>query len=576
MAAEWPQTGLVMRPRGVGRFRSLPIARTLFCRFGLILASLWTLALLLLPVRAHAAEIWLSGLAPNMYAKKHGGETTDYVNLFQPGASWSRAASAVRVFKIYAQFAATASDAELTTAFADLRRRHIALALEAGLLTAGENCGTQVEGYGGPSTAGRFAERIRRAGGEVQYLAMDEPLWFGYQYSGPRACHRPMNEVARDVAANIAAFRRVFPAAQVGDIEPLGRLAPAGWVDTLMQWARAYREASGEPLAFLDVDVVWAGPWQDQMPSLATRLHAAGIKFGVIYDGDPDDQTGLAWTRHAEERFVAVETGLGLMVDQAVLQTWHAQPAHMLPETEPGTMTWLVNRYLAAPTRLTLHHVGNELAGELTDGAGHPLAGMPVTLSAEELGDGATPVMHTRSGRVPWNAAEALFTLRINTECECSGPADVAIGALRYHDDNTGQTVQQAFQPLSTPNSSSPSSRFQAQPGQAISRGSPRFPVTAGDSFTIQIPMTIDLASANSGYTALTFLDSNGKEVIRLKIPFRPVERPVTKLTTDVRGRFSLRPEAGAFHANAGILAEFSGDAQHRISDVALEGGDGR
>ena len=113
------------------------------------------------------------------------------------------------------------------------------------------------------------------------------------------------------------------------------------------------------------------------------------------------------------------------------------QPAQMLPETQPGTMTWLVNRYLAAPTRLTLRHADGRLAGELTDDAGHPLAGVPVTLSAELLGEWGNPAVHTRSGRVPAQAVAAVLALRINVECGCSGPADIGIGLMRYHDDRT-------------------------------------------------------------------------------------------------------------------------------------------
>ena len=225
-------------------------------------------------------------------------------------APWSRAAEAVRVFKIYSQFANTASDAELRTTFADLRRRHIALALEAGLMTPSDKCGHQVEGFGGPVTAGRIAERICRAGGDLRYIAMDEPLWFGHQYSGANACRMPIGELARNVAANAAIYQRVFPAVRFGDIEPFGLAEAPGWVDEVMQWAQAYRDAACAPLAFFDVDVAWTGPWRRQMPLLARRLRTAGIRFGIIYDGDPSDQTGLAWTRHAEERFVAVESGL--------------------------------------------------------------------------------------------------------------------------------------------------------------------------------------------------------------------------------------------------------------------------
>src|SRR6185437_16642643 len=102
--------------------------------------------------------------------------------------------------------------------------------------------------------------------------------------------------LARDVATKVAAVRRSFPQVKVGDIEPLGVNDPADWLDEIAQWTLAYRTAVGEPLAFFDVDIRWAGPWREQLQRLPRQLHDAGIKFGIIYDGDPDDQTDVAWT----------------------------------------------------------------------------------------------------------------------------------------------------------------------------------------------------------------------------------------------------------------------------------------
>src|SRR6185437_11007740 len=103
--------------------------------------------------------------------------------------------------------------------------------------------------------------------------------------------------------------------------------------------------------------------------------------------------------------------------DHAILQTWMPHPSHMLLETQPVTMTWLVNRYLTGQTRLVLQRTGNRLQGELTDTAGHPLPAAQVTLSAQLLGEPGAPILHTRAGQVPPKAAAAILALRINAEC---------------------------------------------------------------------------------------------------------------------------------------------------------------
>jgi hypothetical protein len=195
---------------------------------------------------------------------------------------------------------------------------------------------------------------------------------------------------------------------------------------------------------------------------------------------------------------------------------------------------------------------------------------VPVTLSAELPAEAGAPVLHTRSGQVPPKAASALLALRINAECNCSGPADIAVGPVRYHDDRTGQTVQQAFRPQAAPSTEAAPARFQAPPGQPLTQNTQSFPVTADDPFTIQVPMRTDLASAKSGYVALIFLDSTGKETTRFRLPFEPAERPIGTLTTDAQGKFSMLPNPDTLRDSVGLHAEFPGDVRHRSAAVTL------
>ena len=453
---------------------------------------------------------------------------------------------------------------------ADLQRRNIPLALEISALTNKGDCGQKVEGYGRPGEVVRSVEQIRQLGGDLKYIAMDGPLWSGHAFNGANSCHTPVSAIALDVAANVRAIKQVFPDVQVGDIEPAGRFDPPDWVDQIMQWTKTYQDAVGEPLVFLHLDVVWAGPWRQQLAMLARRLHAAGIKIGVIYNGDPDDQTDLAWTGHAEQRFSTIEADPAITPDQAILQTWMVHPSHILPETQPGTMTWLVNRYLTAQTRLVLHRTGNRLHGELTDTAGHPLPAAPITVSTQLPGEPGAPILHSRSGQVPPKAATAVPALRINAECNCSGPADIAVGPVRYRDDRTGQIVERAFRPSAARATAAMPARFQVEPGQPITQNAPNFPVTPDHPYTIQVPMRTNLTSAGSGYVALVFLDAAGKELERLRLPFEPAERPIGTLITDAQGRFSLLPDAATLRASVGFRAEFAGDARYRTASATL------
>jgi hypothetical protein len=524
--------------------------------------------LLLSPLRAVGGEIWLAPFNPLLVPIVQPGATSDYFALFSPAAPWDRSAAAIRVFKIGSGLVLNATDAQLQTIFVDLKRRHIALGLEIMALTARPDCGQKVEGYARAGDIARMMERMRRLGGDLEYVAMDGPLWSGHLSSLPNACRAPMSDIVADVANTVRTIKQVFPAAQIGDIEAIGRAEPPDLLDELMRWTKAYQVATGEPLAFVHFDTVWSGPWLQQFRQISPRLRAAGIKFGIIYNGDRPDQTDLAWTSHAEQRFSIIEADPALVPDHAVIQTWMMHPSRSLPETQAGTLTWLVNRYLTTETRLVLRRVGERLEGTITDTSGNPVPNVSIALSAAFTGTEGAPTLHTSSGVVPAKAATAVLALRINAECECSGLADVAIGAMEYREQGSGQSVQQTFRHPGAPLGAA--ARFHAESGQAITQNTQRFPVTANNPFTVQVPMSINPVSAGSGYVALIFLDAEGKGVLRLRLPFAPVEQSIGNAVADAQGRFSLKPSAEALRSSVGFRAEFRGDPQHRTAEASV------
>jgi hypothetical protein len=82
--------------------------------------------------------------------------------------------------------------------------------------------------------------------------------------------------------------------------------------------------------------------------------------------------------------------------------------------------------------------------------------------------------------------------------------------------------------------------------------------------------MTDNTTSGPSRYVALVFLDAQGKEVERLRLPFEPAERPIGTLTTDAQGQFSLLPDPATLRASVGFRVEFAGDPRHRSAAATL------
>lgn len=298
-----------------------------------------------------ASKIWLAGVPPFERQKMFQEADSDYFELFKPDAPWSKAAQQVKVFMINGGVVMHQSDEEVKALFADLKRRHIGLAIEMGLLSGKDSagrqtCGVGVEGFAAPDNAKVVANRIQKNGGELAYVAMDEPLWYGHHFAGRNACQWSMEDVARDIVRRVADLREKFPAVQIGDVEPIGTAQPPDWVQELAQWTQAYRKVVGEPLAFFHADVAWNGPWQQQLSAVKSRMQADRITFGIIYDGGGSkNESDDLWTQEAEQRFRMVESTPSMVPDHAIIQTWARWPHRMLPETEPGTLTNLVLEY---------------------------------------------------------------------------------------------------------------------------------------------------------------------------------------------------------------------------------------
>jgi hypothetical protein len=218
----------------------------------------------------------------------------------------------------------------------------------AGLMfTGSERCGYHVEGYSGPNGILRAATRVKRLGGELKYITMDEPLLYGHYYSGPNACHDSIPDVAKEVAEKVAQAKSVFPQIEVGDVESIGAGAETHWMEQMREWPAAYRAAVGEPLAYMVADMSWQNRnWQSDLQAEAKFLHDAKIPLGIIYNGSPEDQTDHEWVAHAQQRYHLIESKLGIIPDKAIIQTWTLHPTRMLPEDQPDTMTNFLKQYV--------------------------------------------------------------------------------------------------------------------------------------------------------------------------------------------------------------------------------------
>ncbi|HYL98334.1 MAG TPA: hypothetical protein VEZ90_05215, partial [Blastocatellia bacterium] len=185
-----------------------------------------------------------------------------------------------------------------------------------------------------------------------------EPLFFGHYYSGKNACKSSIPDVASRTAVIVKIYTAAFPNAIVGDVEPFPAVSShPDWQADYASWLRAFHNATGTPLSFLNLDFNWGDPFlnkgNDHSGSNAAAIaalarnavsvaRANGLRVGMIYWGG--GATDQVWMRNARTHIDYVEAS-GIHPDQAIFVSWNAAPARTLPESDPAALTSLIDYY---------------------------------------------------------------------------------------------------------------------------------------------------------------------------------------------------------------------------------------
>jgi hypothetical protein len=476
----------------------------------------------------------LNWFAPFPYHAPPDPGVVDFFALFDAGAPWDAAAAHIQVFKMYEQIMAF-SDASLGKMFADLRRRHIALALEFGPLLVG-TCGG---GEGFRDDRGlQTAQRIRDLGGVLQYIAFDEPYFFGAIADGHNACHYTPDEVAANAKQSVDALRTVFPDLVVGDIEVVpagaavvpGGAADTGWLDGYQRWVDAWQRVAGEPLAFFDFDVPIDGDWRGGVEAMQRALKIRGVPFGLIYVGDGNSDA--EWVASAAQFASDYENKGGTVPDQRIFQSWIRYPTHALPETDPNTFTYAINRYFRPRTQLVMQSSGGVLRGQLsTAQPANPVAGATIAVTAVPLAATGLTETYIERGTIPVGTQSVVFGTRVNTECAGGGAADVQLtdfildaGAAQLTADFSA--LLQGWGYWGNPDVVTPTNgglHFVVSANESMGLNHDAQSLAAdGAGYQLQVHAALAQGEFGNGCLIAAFLDSGGAELSRASIFMLP------------------------------------------------------
>lgn len=269
----------------------------------------------------------------------------------QPNGPWPAFMDHVKVVSILTQALVKIPDADLARVAARLKQKHIAFGLEM-LAQAYDppGCGGGVEGYYATDQTAALAAKLKRAGVDLQYIAMDEPLWFGHYYDGKGACRSSIENVAERVAKNLREYQNHFPNVIIGDGEPIPSITDQPhWQDDFREWQRVFRAKTGKPLAFMSVDINWGVKhWPDGLKAWQNFARNDALPFGIIYNAAPSSaaMSNQDWLDDAQRNFTHIEKTLGIVPNWAVFASWDKFPGHAITDNYGPGEDYLTKQYL--------------------------------------------------------------------------------------------------------------------------------------------------------------------------------------------------------------------------------------
>jgi hypothetical protein len=228
-------------------------------------------------------ETWYT---PNLH-------TSDYAQLFSQPEKWAGTRSKVDVFKFHGGNLNVGDPAvrgndfnkfASVDAFRKLRSWNIKMAFETGVFKAiqqeGLFCKESVFANGAVGTIRRVAD----SGGDVAYIALDEPLYA----LRPENCNLDFNTATEKTMNFVKTVNAAYPNLEFVLIEAY----PADSVDRIISWIEALIGKGFKMRSFhLDIDRIMdirSEKFRHDMRKLNDFLVAKKIRFGIIFWGGRD------------------------------------------------------------------------------------------------------------------------------------------------------------------------------------------------------------------------------------------------------------------------------------------------
>ena len=510
---------------------------------------------------------------PEIWFNPHG--PVDMVNMWSDAAPWQQAAGKVQVLVVVDWWIRVATNRAQLIQMLDFAKEHhmkIDLDTQSVAKLPNETCGGG-EGYSYPGEVAGSIQILVSLGAIVDYVDMDEPLWFGHYSTDPVDCQLSLADTISRTALIMKDAFAAYPMAHLVEIEPIPILTETpAWRSDTTAFRLGLSQQLGVPVSSMQFDVNWDDPaWEQSMLDIHGYLRENNMKLSVILDGTALNVGDTAWINAAISHFDTMEGSLHVIPEQVLFTSWNPNPAYNMPETSPTSQTWLINRYFRPRSQLLVQFVGQGAQGILSTIDGKPIAN--ATINGFKPGaDSFKPLPTTVTpGVVPVGAVFGEFAFRVNTECGCNGLNDILIGASGYQ-ETQGGTSQFSFSPANVPGylvnkpivsveifGGTQVARIITFPGQQALWNSPVFPVTVGAQYQFTVAAGSIGGIGWYGTVNLVWLNANHSEISRVITRPTPGRALVSTTVTAADGTFSLFPMLRSVDGPNPVTVEFDG-----------------
>jgi hypothetical protein len=418
---------------------------------------------------------------------------------------------------------------------------------------------------------------LKRLGVQLDWIMLDEPVWFGHYDTEVGACQLSMPDLIRLTASIVSPIVAVYPDIKIIEGEPVPVLTEASdWRQCLSEFQEGMARETGRKMQGMHIDMDWHNPdWKQAVTDLNVFLDQRNMDLGIYYDATIQELSDADWINHAVSNFEALEGSVGITPAHAIFASWNVYGQLVMPETFPVTQTWLINRYVRERSLLTVEFVGQGAHGRLTTEHGKPIANATVRAYVPGVDFSQPLPVVVVQGIVPPTAAYAVVGFRLNAECQCSGLDDVLAGSIHYQ-EIVGGSAEGDFTLAANPRTygavivdgevvgGTRVARVIAPVGVPFLPNTLLFPVTPGATYQFSMAAGTMGGTGWYGGVILIWFDQTQWGFLRVTVTPDPSRRLVATVTTAADGTFVIpnMPRVGA--GSAPVTVEYDGGGIYR------------